>query len=62
MPEVYGALFDINLLRDDVRALRVRREMTDDDEERILTRLELLEAAALLIIERFEQLHEIAAH
>ena len=62
MPKVYGALFDISALRDDVHDLRGVRGMSDYDAQRILTHLQRLESAALLLIERFELLHEVAAH
>lgn len=52
MPKVDRALVDIGLLRDDVHDLSREPEMTADDQQRLLLRIQFLEHAALYIIDR----------
>lgn len=56
MPKVYRALFDISALRDEVCSL------TEPDAERLMHRIEHLEAKALQLLDRFETQQHIPAH
>jgi len=58
--KLYRALFEISALRDQVRALAC--EMTQDTESRYLLRLDLLEAAAVRLVDEREQRGGARAH
>ena len=51
--KLYRALFEISALRDEVRALAC--EMTQEIESGYLARLDLLEAAAVRLVDECEQ-------
>jgi hypothetical protein len=61
MPKVYRALADITLLRDDLNDSS-NADMPESEEQRLLLRLQVLETAALHILDHFERQHEITAH
>jgi hypothetical protein len=56
LPKVYAALFDISLLRDEVRTL------AEHDAQRFLSRIETLEAKALQLLDRFESQTRVVTH
>lgn len=62
MPKVYGALFDINTLRANVHGLGGKRELTEREQERLLSRLHALETVALHLIDQLESKHGIPGH
>lgn len=56
IPKVYVALFDISLLRDEVRTL------AEHDAQRFLSRIDTLEATALRLLETFEAQSRVVTH
>lgn len=56
LPKVYVALFDISLLRDEVRTL------AEHDAQRFISRIETLEAKALQLLDTFEAQRRVATH
>jgi hypothetical protein len=62
MPKVYRALVDISTLRDDVHGLGDDLALSEHEQQRLLSRLEKLETAALLLIDHFEIQQGVAAH
>ena len=57
---LYRALFGLSALRDEIRALAP--EMTPADQSRLLYRVEILEAAAVELVDEYEQRARIAEH
>ena len=60
VPNLYRALFDISLMRDEVTGLRA--ELADADTARLLSRLDSVERVALRLIEAVETRAKVAAH
>ena len=60
VPNLYRALFDISLMRDEVTGLRA--ELADTEAARLLSRLESVERVALRLIEDVESRAKVAAH
>ena len=58
--KLYGALFEIPALRDEVRALG--SEMSSIDQARFLLQLELLEATAVRLVPETERCLRVASH
>lgn len=56
LPKVYVALFDLSLLRDEVRTL------AEHDAQRFISRIETLEAKALQLLDTFEAQRRVATH
>ena len=60
VPNLYRALFDISLMRDEVTGLRA--ELADADTARLLSRLDSVERVALRLIEAVETRAKVVAH
>jgi len=60
MEKLYRALFDISTLRNEVRALAC--EMTRERELRFLLRLDLLEEAAVRLVDESELRRKVQSH
>ena len=58
--KLYRALFEISTLRNEVRALAA--EMVPADESRFLFRLDLLEAAAVRLVDESELHRRVPSH
>jgi hypothetical protein len=58
--ELYGALFAISSLRDEVGALAGK--LNGADLKRLLSRIAALESAALQLVESSEEKRPVAAH
>jgi hypothetical protein len=59
LPRLYGALFEISVLRDQLAGLR---ELPDADAARYLARLQELEGKANRLTEHFETRRGLSAH
>jgi hypothetical protein len=60
VPHVYRALFETSLLRDEVHNFGA--ELAEAEAMRFLSRIDHLEAAALRLVEQFEQQQNTFAH
>jgi len=58
--KLYGALFEIPALRDEIRALS--SETSSIDQARFLLQLDLLEATAVRLVAETEQCFRVASH
>ena len=60
VPKLYGALFDISLLREQMLGLVA--QVPHADAARLLARATELEATALQLVDRIETRHQVPAH
>jgi hypothetical protein len=60
LPRIYDALFDLSLMRDEVR--RLGGKIAERDTLRFNSHFDLLEAKALRLVDEFESRHRVVAH
>lgn len=60
LPKTYRALFELAVLREEVHGLA--DEVEDAEAERLLRRVEVMEAQALQLIQTFEKRQSVPSH